>query len=108
LLVPRFLQLVALVLAFVVSGVPAWINEVVETVCAEECTDEGERGCSDEGCADCSIACSSCRRAPVVVPLVASHAPAAIELSQISSELRERFPDDPIPEGVFHPPRVAG
>jgi hypothetical protein len=100
-------QLVALVLAFVVSGAPAWISELTEDDCAEECA---KRGCSDEGCGACSIVCSSCPRAHALVPsLVPTVVRAATDFARISSESSERLPDDPVLEGVFHPPRlVAG
>lgn len=103
---PRFLPLVALVLAFVVSGAPAWIGEVLEDDCAEECADP--TGCPEDGCADCSILCSSCPRTHVVAPpLAVAFAPAAGGLAWLAGDARERVPDDPVPEGVFHPPRRA-
>jgi hypothetical protein len=105
-MVPRFLQLVALVLAFVVSGAPAWIRELAKDDCAEECA--SDRSCPDDGCGDCSIVCSSCARVHVVVPsLVASAVAAPNVVTWISSEAGERVPDDPVPDGVFHPPRLA-
>lgn len=98
--------MVALVLAFVVSGAPTWICELAEDDYAEECADE--RGCPDEGCGDCSIVCSSCPRGHVLVPsFVVSVAPASTHFAWISSEALERVPDDPVPEGVFHPPRLV-
>lgn len=96
-------------LAFVVSGAPTWLGELVEDDCAQECTTDEPGGCP-EGCGNCSIVCSSCPRSHVVVPsLVASVAPVVVDFARIASEAGERLPDDPVPEGVFHPPRlVAG
>jgi hypothetical protein len=99
------LPLVALVLAFVVSGAPAWIGELVEDDCAEECADS--TGCPEDGCADCSILCTSCPRTHGVAPHAAALAPAARGLAWLAGDARERVPDDPVPEGVFHPPRRA-
>jgi hypothetical protein len=98
--------MVALVLAFVVSGAPTWIRELAEDDCAEQCADES--GCPDKGCGDCSIICSACPRGHVLVPsLVASVVLASTDFDWISTETRQRVPDDPVPEGVFHPPRLV-
>jgi hypothetical protein len=108
-LVPRFLQLVALVLVFMVSGAPAWIAELAEDDCAAKCADEEQDGCPDEGCGDCSVVCSSCPRSHVVLPShVVRVAPGSLDFACLASEAGERVPDEPVPEGVFHPPRLAG
>lgn len=104
---PRFLQLVALALAFLVSGAPTWIGELAEDDCAEKCANES--GCPEKGCGDCSVICSSCPRTHAILPShVVSLAPAGVDLLWISTEVGEWVPDDPVPEGVFHPPRLAG
>ena len=105
--VPRFLHVIALLLTFMVSGAPAWIGELAGDDCAEQCASES--ACPDEGCADCSIICSSCPRAHVVVPSQANRVVlASVGVSQVSDEASERLPASPPPEGVFHPPRRAG
>ena len=102
---PRFLHVLALSLAFFVSGAPSWVAELCEDDCAKECASES--GCPDEGCADCAPNCSSCPRGHYVVPSA-----LAISLSVCVSDriaiTCERAPADPPPEGVFHPPRRAG
>jgi hypothetical protein len=107
--VPRFLQAIALVLVFVISGAPAVLAELLEDDCAERCADEDQTGCPDEGCADCSIICSSCPRTHVVAPSGANLLPTApLAVARITTEAGQRVPTDPPPEGVFHPPRLAG
>jgi hypothetical protein len=107
--VPRFLQAIALVLIFTISGVPAMLAELLEDDCAERCAGEDQTGCPDEGCADCSIICSSCPRTHVVAPSGTSPLPAiSLEVARITTEARQRVPVGPPPEGVFHPPRLAG
>lgn len=103
--VPRFLQLVAVVLAFMVSGAPSWATELAGDDCAQKCTNEST--CPDEGCGDCSIICSSCPRVHVVVPQQASVL-AAFAVAWTSHDVSERVPVGPHPDGVFHPPRDAG
>ena len=105
---PRVLQLVALMLAFLVSGAPTWVAELAEDDCADECADEEQDGCPDEGCGDCSVICSSCPRPHMLLSQhVVRFAPAPSCFLWISSEAGECVPDDPVPEGVFHPPRLA-
>jgi hypothetical protein len=105
--VPRVLQLVALVLAFTVSGAPAWLSELAEDECGEKCAENC--GCSVKSCRDCSIVCSACPRSHVLVPSLVATGVEVIDFAWISSEASERVPEDPVPEGIFHPPRlVAG
>ena len=103
---PRFLHVFALVMAFIASGAPTWISELAEDDCAVECSDESS--CPDEGCADCSIICSSCPRSHVVAPQTTMVVPMPINVSAVAHEASERWPLEPPPEGVFHPPRRAG
>ena len=106
---PRFLPVIALMLIFAISGAPTWAAELLEDDCAEKCSDEEQDGCPDEGCADCSIICSSCPRAHVLVPQVVDRLFAiSIETSGAAIEIGQRVPVGPPPEGVFHPPRLAG
>lgn len=84
-----------------------WIAELTEDECAEECTDE-PTGCPEEGCADCSIICSSCPRAHLVVPTQAMRLGPEVFVARFGTDAAERVPVDPPPEGVFHPPRLAG
>ena len=95
-------------LAFVVSGAPAWVSELAKDDCAEECEGDATSSCPEQGCTDCSITCSSC---PRTVALVWTHVvrlePLHTGFAWISSEAAERVPDDPVSEGVFHPPRLA-
>lgn len=107
-LVPRFIHVIALMLIFAISGGPTVAGELLEDDCAEKCADEEQDGCPDEGCADCSIICSSCPRAHVLIPLVANLLPISIEESGVAIEIGQRVPVGPPPEGVFHPPRLAG
>jgi hypothetical protein len=108
-LVSRVLQLLALVLCFAMSGGPTLLTEILEDDCATACIDEDRGGCPDEGCADCSIICSSCARSHVVVPSGPSLALAVpIAVAGIASEAGDRVPPGPSPEGVFHPPRLSG
>jgi hypothetical protein len=104
--VPRFLSLIALVLAFVMMGAPTWIAALTGDDCAEKC--RGEAECPDEGCADCSIICSACPRTHVVVPQQATRVAPASIVSWLSREVGERMPVGPPQDGVFHPPRRAG
>jgi hypothetical protein len=107
--VPRFLQAIALVLVLVISGVPAVLAEILEDDCAEKCAGTDQTGCPDEGCADCSIICSSCPRAHVVAPSGASPLPVLpLAVARITTEVGQHVPADPPLEGVFHPPRLAG
>jgi hypothetical protein len=107
--VPRLLQVVALVMVFAISGAPAALAELSEDDCAEQCADEDQTGCPDEGCADCSIICSSCPRTHVVAASGASPLSAVLLAGvRIATEPAQRIPADPPPEGVFHPPRLAG
>jgi hypothetical protein len=100
---------VALVLVFVMSGAPAWMVELAVDDCAERCADERQDGCPDEGCADCAVVCSSCPRNHVVVPSATWRpAPAAVAVEAVFDRAMERLPVGPPPEGVFHPPRLAG
>lgn len=102
----RLLPLIALMLVFLTSGAPAWIAELAQDDCAEQCADESS--CPDEGCAGCSVICSSCVRAHVVVPqVVAVIEPGAIAVTWLAPEVGARMPVGPPPEGVFHPPRRA-
>lgn len=106
---PRFLQLVALMLAFLVSGAGAWVAELAKDDCAEECEGDELTSCPEQGCTDCSVTCSSC---PRTLALAWTHVvrvePVSTSFGWISSEVRERVPDDPFAEGVFHPPRLVG
>lgn len=103
----RLLPLIALMLVFLTSGAPTWIAELTGDDCAEQCTDESS--CPDEGCADCSVICSSCVRTHVVVPqVVAVIAPGAVAVSWLAPEVGAQMPVGPPPQGVFHPPRRAG
>ena len=96
-------------LVFAISGAPAMLAELAEDDCAEKCADEGQTGCPDEGCADCSIICSSCPWTHVVAPSGANPLPAVpLSGARITTEAGQRAPADPPPEGVFHPPRLAG
>lgn len=105
--VPRFFHAIALALIFLVSGAPAWIAELTGDDCRAQCADESS--CPDEGCADCSVLCSSCPRAHVVVPPQPNRfGPASVDVSQIAHEASERVPAGPPLEGVFHPPRRVG
>ena len=101
----RLLPLIALMLVVLTSGAPAWIAELVQGDCAAQCADESS--CPDEGCASCSVICSSCVRAHVVVPPVVAVviAPSAIAVTWLAPEVGARMPVGPPPEGVFHPPR---
>lgn len=103
---PRFLQVLALVMTFIVMGAPAWVAEILEDDCTEECSDESQ--CPGEGCGDCSIICSSCPRSHYTTPQTVTLSPSSVEVSAIAHETRERFPLEPPPKGVFHPPRRAG
>ncbi len=103
---PRFVHLIALALVFAMSGAPTWIAEAMEDDCAEECASES--GCPDEGCADCSIVCSSCPRAHFVAPQTVTLAPTPVGVSSVAHEAGKRLPQGPPPKGVFHPPRRAG
>ncbi len=109
-LVPRLVHLLALVLVFAMSGAPRWLAELAKDDCADEgddCTNEPS-GCPDEGCGDCSILCSSCPRAHVVMPsLVPRIAPAELASWGIAAEAGQRVPTGPPPKDVFHPPRAA-
>lgn len=89
------------------SGAPAWAAELLEDDCVEKCTDE-PGGCPDEGCADCSLICSSCPRAHVVVPAEQLRVVPAKLVALIRAGAGERVPSGPEPDGVFHPPRLAG
>ena len=106
---PRLLQLIALGLALLLVGAPTILTETVED-CAEECAGEqGEESGPDEGCTDCSIACASCPRTHVVAPtVVAWLAPWRAAFVRLPPEGAERVPAGPPPQGVFHPPRIAG
>jgi hypothetical protein len=107
--VPRLLQLVALTLAFLVSGAPAWAAELVRDDCGDECAGDETSSCPEQGCTDCAFTCSSC---PRVIALAWTHAvrvaPVVTSFAWLTNETGERVPDDPVPEGVFHPPRLAG
>jgi len=109
-LVPRFLQLVALSLALLLVGAPTILAQLAEDDCAEECAGEqGEESCPDEGCTDCSLVCSSCPRTHVVAPTVGGwFAPWRTAIVQLSAERADTVPVGPPPQGVFHPPRIAG
>lgn len=106
---PRVLQLVALTVALLLVGAPAIVAELLEDDCADECVgDEGE-SCPEEGCTDCSVVCSACARTHVVTPTIAAAlAPWLDSFVQTSRDAAERVPVGPPPEGVFHPPRIAG
>lgn len=107
--VPRFLQLIALTLPLLLLGAPAMIAEITEDECAEECAGEEGKSCPDEGCADCSIVCSSCPRTHVVAPVVAAWvSPWRTAIVRPSPDGPQRVPTGPPPQGVFHPPRIAG
>ena len=106
---PRFLQLIALTLALLLVGAPTIIAEIAEDDCAEECAGEqGEESCPDEGCTDCSIVCSSCPRTHFVATDAIRFAPWRTATDQLPVESAERVPAELPPQGVFHPPRVAG
>jgi hypothetical protein len=108
-LVPRFVQAIALLLILGVMGVPSIIVQLVPDDCAEECAGEESGSCEDEGCTDCSIVCSSCARAHVLVPTVSVRAvDSPMNFVRVSTETGQRVPVGPPPEGVFHPPRRAG
>lgn len=93
-------------MAFVISGAPMWVAELAEDNCAEECADES--GCPDEGCADCSVICSSCPRAQYLAPQTTAIVPMLVDVSAAAHDAGERVPLEPPPKGVFHPPRRAG
>lgn len=106
---PRFLQLIALSLALLLVGAPSIIAEITEDDCAEECASGDGENCPDQGCADCSLVCSSCPRTHVVAPSVGAwFAPWRTAFVELSIDAAERVPVGPPPEGVFHPPRLAG
>lgn len=102
--------MIALSLVLLLVGAPTILAEVVEDDCAEECAGEqSEESCPDEGCTDCSIVCSSCPRTHVVAPSVTAwFSPWRTSFVQRSPDDAERVPAGPTPQGVFHPPRVAG
>jgi hypothetical protein len=55
------------------------------------------------------VMCASCSRTYVVTPTVAAAiAPWLDSFVQTSRDAAERVPVGPPPEGVFHPPRIAG
>lgn len=103
---PRVLQVLALVMTFIVMGAPAWVAEMIEDDCAEECSDESQ--CPDQGCGDCSLICSSCPRAQYMAPTDVTVVPSTIEVSSVAHDTSEHRPMEPPPKGVFHPPRRAG
>lgn len=103
---PRFLQLVALALVFAISGAPAWIAELAGDDCAEKCSDEPR--CPDEGCADCSVICSTCARTHALPVTRVASALFAFDVSEITFDASESVPPSPPPEDVFHPPRRIG
>lgn len=104
---PRFLQILVLVLVFGISGGPGVIAELVGDDCTETCADDA--GASDEDCGDCRLICSSCPRSHVVVPSVTTNVIAvSVDVARIAAIGAERVPDGPPPQGVFHPPRLAG
>ena len=104
------LQLIALSLALLLVGAPTIFAEVIEDDCAEECArEQGEKSCPDQGCTDCSLVCSSCPRTHLVAPTVGAwFAPWRTASVLLSPEGAERVPSGPSPQGVFHPPRIAG
>lgn len=96
-------------LAFVVSGAPAWVSELVKDDCAGACEGDESTSCPEQGCTDCSITCSSCPRTGALAStLFVRVEPVPASFEWISSEAAEHVPDDPVPDGVFHPPRLAG
>lgn len=103
------IQLVALSLAIMMAGAPAWVAEAAEDECAEECAgDRSAGGCEEQGCGDCSVVCSYCPRPHLVVPQVADV--PAVEMATLRDSAPptcERVPTGPPPRGVFHPPRVG-
>jgi hypothetical protein len=108
-LVPRSFRVLAFVLVIVMSGASAWVAELAaDDDCAERCADEQQDGCPDEGCGDCVIVCSSCPRNHVVIPSPGLLPVALFAVEALPQEADERMPVGPPPEGVFHPPRLAG
>lgn len=107
---PRAVQSVALTLAFLLVGGPAVIAELVEDDCAEACeAEQPDESCPEEGCTDCSILCSGCGRTPVITAAGAIRlALAGTGYVQLVTDVGQRMPAGPPPQGVFHPPRVAG
>lgn len=91
------------------SGAPTWVAELVaEDDCAERCASEQQGGCPDEGCADCAIVCASCPRTHFVLPSPSLGPTAVFAMASLPCEADAREPIGPPPEGVFHPPRLAG
>jgi hypothetical protein len=106
--VPRFLQILVLLLIFGISGGPGVIAELAGDDCTETCADE-EPGSSEDGCGDCRLICSSCPRSHVIVPSLTNHViPVPVNVARIAAIGAERVPIGPPPQGVFHPPRLAG
>lgn len=110
---PRILQLVALLVALVLVGAPTWVGELVEAVCASDCSDEcagdeSASGCAEQGCTDCAVVCGSCARGHHAPP-VAAMRPITAVLASVVVALRvdARVPIGPPPQGIFHPPRIA-
>lgn len=106
---PRLVQLVAVCFAIVMAGAPTWLAELAGDDCAEVCaSDEAAGGCEEQGCADCSIVCSSCPRPHTLLPHTAAAAPMAmVTFLEDAVPPSERVPVGPPPRGVFHPPRVG-
>jgi hypothetical protein len=107
--VPRLLQLLALVVALAIAGVPTWIGELLEDDCAQTCAgDQSAGGCQEQGCTDCSVVCSSCARGLHGPPVASVHLAAAILASvDAAIDVPQRVPIGPPPQGIFHPPRAG-
>jgi len=107
--VSRLLQVLALTLALLVVGAPSWISELVEDHCGEDCAgDEAAGGCEERGCTDCPVVCGACARSHMLPPVAVQRLESvAARYVAVASDAPERFPSEPPPQGIFHPPRAG-